>query len=1555
MPQSIITYDKQLPEIPDRRPWEKPVCFLVKDLKEATGWREDKSGRRPSRLLLVEKLRATVDQWRADNYPGASEVTRRLFEFWFEEDHEVSGYPIPFHYHFCQREAIEVLAYLYEISEIRDTKLLIQTFAKIFAQDLLSQNIEFQETMDGTRQVVRYVAEIEKPGAQDLPPEDLRRYAFKMATGSGKTWVMAMVIVWSHFHRKWVKGSTLSDNFLIVAPNVIVYQRLEKDLASNRLFHELPLIPPEWKGAWNQKVILRGESAEPDPSCNLFLTNIQQLYESRDQPWTPENAVEALLGPSPTKDLSSHERSMLDRLKSLKDLVVLNDEAHHVHDEDLSWHKSLMAINRALPNGLALWLDFSATPKDQGGMYYPWIICDYPLAQAVEDRIVKAPIIVTKEDDKKQPNDPDGITKENVTDKYAYWIHAAVKRWRDHYRTYKRLGTNPVLFIMAEKSVFADAIGEYLCRTSEFEFKESEVLVIHTDTEGEITKADLEKARMAARDIDKPANRIKAIVSVMMLREGWDVRSVSVVLGLRPFTAQAEILPEQVIGRGLRLMTGIGPDRTQTLEVLGTRNLLNVLRNQLEAEGVGVTSSKADPPRPIIIEAIKDRQSFDIAIPITKPRLVHNFKKLSTLAPETLAPIYDQTELKESYRISLKMEFGITETEVHHEDISSGFLPTSQDLLGAITNKVIQRARLASAFAELYPLVRCYVTKRCFGQEADLDKEIIRSHLNRFEIQEGIAKYLARKISEITLESKPIEFEKKHFRLSQTKAFSWRRNLPPPLVCKRTIFNYIATYNNFERQFAIFLDAAADVLRFASLGTTEQGDSGTQFRVDYLKVSGAIGLYHPDWVVVQETDEGEVNWIIETKGREWEGTTAKDASITDWCTRISTQTGHEWRFARINQKDFYFDEVSSFHNLLTLTSTCATTPTMPAILDFEGPEDTPTVKTAPKKKMAAAIEPDSRDEQTGVLEKDFDSGGVAVPSPVPPTTPSECCNARQFQAVVFSYTCSGGEGFTQLTKAFIKGYQRINFRIGFPDDYWINSLAPFPEDQLPPSEDGHSLTVVFIEPHLQSNPLVECIHLPAKGNSTIGGFQIYLTDSPPDLIDNTVVLPAGSRFEGRFLVFYKNRLLITYTLEGDVFNDPADVPDNSRILLRPEVKVDPFLLNLDIQGTSEGVLLFNHSKKGEPSVTKFANGKVIRVRLGEQAIREATEQINQKLSSADWGSNEFKDLNSKGTHDLLLSLACHGHDLYEALVMDHPVDKNLLAASHLQVIAALPESRLPVEFCYQYPAPAPQAILCPKSKEALTTGKCISCSQIPNNDILCPLGFWGLNRVLEWHLYSDRQEDLNGDDYWICQQQAKREKLMPLVSGLVAVSQNTDANVKGSASKLTKAAKRLLKSMAVASSWPDWINKVALFSPTLLILVPHTDADAEFVTLEIGGDSLRVNQIDAKYVCSEKKPTLPLVFLLGCETGVKGIAIERAITKFRRYGASIIVSTSAPVLGRHATLVATRILEKLKPLSCIPDNTFGDVMLAVRRELLAEGLAVILAVSAYGDADWRFR
>jgi type III restriction enzyme len=840
-------------------------------------------------------------------------VTNRLFGYWFDEDHEVGGKI--FRYFFGQREAIETLASLVEVARIGDAKLLVDTFTEIFypegtQQRLPGSGIVHQTAVDGRRQIRRYIPEVAGETIQDLPPANLRRYAFKMATGSGKTVVMAMAAVWSFFHKRKVPDSDLSTNFLILAPNVIVYQRLEKDFASNRIFHELPLIPPEWRGEWSLKVILRGESTEPEPSGNLFLTNIQQVYESREAEWTPANAVDALLGRKPIKDQTSQERSMLERIKGLPNLVAMNDEAHHVHDEELQWHKSLMAIHEALPTRLSMWLDFSATPKDQNGTYFPWIVCDYPLAQAVEDRIVKAPLIVHRV----RRTDPDDVTKENVTEAYGEWLVAALARWKEHYKTYSFLGPKPVLFIMTEKNSFADEIGRWLVNDSGIGLKDGEVLVIHTDSEGEITKKYLDKAREAARDIDLPKSKVKVIVSVLMLREGWDVRNVTVVLGLRPFTSSAKILPEQAIGRGLRLMEGISPDRTQTLEVMGTQAFEDFVR-QLEAEGVGIKTVTQPPPPPVKIEPILDKIVYDIAIPLTKPAYIRNYKRLDQFDPLSLEPIYEQEELDEPLRVRLRMEFATTGTEVHETVISMGPSPLAQDLLASITRKLIEKAKLTAEFAFLYPFVRGYVENRCFGRKIDFEGEAIRSHLRSPLIQEGIAKYLARQVGELTADIQPVKFENRWLRLSETKEFTWRRNLPL-LVCSKTIFNLVATYNDFEKAFAKFLDQCPDVIRFASLGTTEQ-DSGANFRVDYLKPSGAIGFYHPDWVVVQKTADKEVSWIIETKGRVWEDTASKDAAIRHWCEQVSDFSGVAWRYKRVDQIDFERQSPRSFGQLIS--------------------------------------------------------------------------------------------------------------------------------------------------------------------------------------------------------------------------------------------------------------------------------------------------------------------------------------------------------------------------------------------------------------------------------------------------------------------------------------------------------------------------------------------------------------------------------------------------------------------------------------------------------------
>jgi type III restriction enzyme len=334
------------------------------------------------------------------------------------------------------------------------------------------------------------------------------------------------------------------------------------------------------------------------------------------------------------------------------------------------------------------------------------------------------------------------------------------------------------------------------------------------------------------RDIDNPDSKIKVVVSVLMLREGWDVRNVTVILGLRPFTAAARILPEQAVGRGLRLMSGVSPDSTQTLEVMGTRAFEDFVR-ELEAEGVGIKTVTKPPPPPVKIEPVREKQDKDIAIPRTTPSYKRNYRRLDELDVAALEPVYRREEVEGRSKITLRMEFATTETDVHEVELIPEVLPDSREILGRITRSVVSKARLAGEFARLYSLVRAYCEMRAFSEEVNLDDEVIRDHLRQPGVQEKISNYLAQELGKATVEVRPLTFGPRELKTSDTKEFAWRRNLPLA-SCTKTIFNLVATYNDYEKRFALFLEGGApDVDRFAALGTTEQ-ESGSVFRVDYL-------------------------------------------------------------------------------------------------------------------------------------------------------------------------------------------------------------------------------------------------------------------------------------------------------------------------------------------------------------------------------------------------------------------------------------------------------------------------------------------------------------------------------------------------------------------------------------------------------------------------------------------------------------------------------------------------------------------------------------------------
>lgn len=452
----------------------------------------------------------------------------------------------------------------------------------------------------------------------------------------------------------------------------------------------------------------------------------------------------------------------------------------------------------------------------------------------------------------------------------------------------------------------ADKIAESIREQgNRFGLSDDEVMVIHTDRKGEIKKNELDELRNKARDIDKPENKIKVIVSVLMLKEGWDVQNVTVTLGLRPFSSKAEILPEQAVGRGLRIMRGISPDHTQTLEVMGTEHFENFVR-ELEQEGVGINTVKNPPPVPVTISPEKSRLEYDIEIPQAEYRYFRNYKRLSELDVSKIPSLYTSGKLEEDRKLRLRMDFLITGTNVKEGDVNLTVTPDGREILAYITKEVIKRARLSpNYFSELYPFVEKYTLTRCFETEIEsVDDEKLRRHLADLTIQEAIIECLAKEVGTLTAEENEIVLKPAPIRLSQVEKFLWRRK---HVKCNKTVFNLVAVYNNYEAEFAEFLDRCPDIEKFASLNNI--------FKIDYLKSNGAIGFYWPDFVAVQVVDDKRTCWIIETKGREYPETDRKDAAIKKWCDEVSEQSKELWRYIKVQQNLF-----NSFkNNILTFS------------------------------------------------------------------------------------------------------------------------------------------------------------------------------------------------------------------------------------------------------------------------------------------------------------------------------------------------------------------------------------------------------------------------------------------------------------------------------------------------------------------------------------------------------------------------------------------------------------------------------------------------------------
>jgi type III restriction enzyme len=800
---------------------------------------------------LVEKVRKGVKTWRDSGYAGASDTTRALLQWWFGEEHLVPGADgtmAPFRWYFAQREAVESAIWLYEVERAREPYALMTKYDSSMAL------------------------------SRGMFDEDWARYVLKLATGAGKTKVMSLLMTWCYFHKMYEPDSSLSTNFLLIAPNIIVLDRLRLDFDAGRIFRSDPLLPPDgWEGQnWDSdfqiNVHIQDEIGLVAEKGNLFLTNIHRVYESGGEPsFEDEDTTDYFLGKKPVGKTTDSSVDLGVIIRDVNDLVVLNDEAHHLHDPTSAWFQSIQDITMRLRqkgSDLSAQFDLTATPKRNDGSIFVQTISDYPLVEAIRQDVVKTPVLPDEASRAKLAEHASA----KFTERYADYLHLGYLEWKKSSDELAKMDKKAVLFVMTDDTRNCDEVAEFL--ESRYPELNGAVLVIHTKNNGEISEAssgksreELDILRKESREIDSWENKNKAVVSVMVLREGWDVQNVTTIVGLRPYTSKAKILPEQTLGRGLRRMFR-GEDIEEKVSVVGTHAFIDFVES-IKSEGVDLEyrpmGEKTPGAGPMVIEVDrenthKDIEALDIELPRLTARIEREYKNLDLIDPRAF----------ENARLPVKQFSGEEQREIVFTEIDTGgqshitrmdteFTPTYQNVVGFFARTIMRDLRLVGGQDVLFGKIKTFIQERLFDRTVELDDLNTLRNLSEIAATRTILEVFKKAINELTVVDRGTSLVRDRIKMSQVRPFAVKSQGYVP--AKKSIFNKVVGDSDLELKFAGFLDGCADIVSFVKNGRS----MNPGLFIEYQNADGSISSYYPDFLVKQ-TDKKI--WIVETKGRE---------------------------------------------------------------------------------------------------------------------------------------------------------------------------------------------------------------------------------------------------------------------------------------------------------------------------------------------------------------------------------------------------------------------------------------------------------------------------------------------------------------------------------------------------------------------------------------------------------------------------------------------------------------------------------------------------------------
>lgn len=923
------------------------------------------TGRNP--LLMAKELTEMVNNAWEDGsfYENVTPVTQDLLRFWFSD---VFCDIRNINFHEGQKQAILNIIYLHEILQVNNVKDLY-----------LKTNPEILQNMD--------INDLEKPKYQHP------MYGVKMATGTGKTWVLNAILIWQYLNAREYDEGNFSKNFLLVAPGLIVYNRLldaflgkedengERHFESSDFMDNQELfIPENYKdsifGFLQSSVVKKEEISSKVTGDGLIaITNWHLLSgieedESFDSPLdAPEKVLQNVLPISPGRTAGNSLEALdnqflrgnvVEYLSKLNDLVVFNDEAHHIHEIkkggeifEVEWQKSLNKIAESKGDSF-IQIDFSATPytatsgKNKVKHYFPHIITDFELKTAIQQGLVKMIAIDKRREVSSIKLDfkaeREGRKVVGLSEGQKIMLRAGLAKLNILDEEFKNLEQykRPKMLIVCEDTKVTPLVMDFFKNEG---LNEEELLEIHSNKKGNVSEKEWDSIKQRLFNIDKYENP-RIIISVLMLREGFDVNNICVIVPLR--STESSILLEQTIGRGLRLMwrepefEDVKKENRQKILVEKTEpsnylDLLSIIEHpkfmdfyDKYIEG-GIIAEDSDGPSSnrilgdMITVSLKDNyDSYDLYWPkiirdseeiLSKNELSLNNLKPFNVSLEDLQIIKGEGgEEFESQELTVKTKFGryninsdLFSAESYNEFLSK-IISTITSMLQPVGRSQKEFPLMQVNNAELAGLIDEYIRTKLFNQE--FNPMVDENWRILFMSEDSIISHIVIQVSNViyrmqnNVDVKDAVVKKKYF--SDVSELRMRENYS--IEVAKSIYErlpYPSNKGGFEKAFIESCDIDSRVDSFLKINEYYHNFA----TITYIREDGLLARYYPDFLVKIGNDV----YVVETKSDKdinSPNVQSKRIATLDELDKINQLKGMDrmdakWNYVLLGENTFY--------------------------------------------------------------------------------------------------------------------------------------------------------------------------------------------------------------------------------------------------------------------------------------------------------------------------------------------------------------------------------------------------------------------------------------------------------------------------------------------------------------------------------------------------------------------------------------------------------------------------------------------------------------------------